>query len=71
MESDLSDRGARSCGQTPPMIRTAPRSSDRPQSRYADIVRAIDWLVHWRRLFLGGMPSTRFVVYEEGDTVLL
>ena len=51
---DRFDHGARSYARTLLKIRTAPKSSDRPQSRYANIALATDWLIHLRRLSWGG-----------------
>ena len=66
----LSGRAARSCGQTPLAIRIVPKSSDHPQSRFADIAQATDWLVHLRHPFLGETWSTHFAICEGGDTIL-
>ena len=68
-ELDLSGHEARSCGRILPVIRIAPKSSDRPQSRSANIAQATDWLVHLHHPFLGGMWLTRSVVCEEGDII--
>ena len=45
MGSGSSDHGARNCGRTLLAIRIAPKSPDHPQSRYVDIVQAIDWFI--------------------------
>ena len=69
MELESFNREAMNYGQTPQAIRTAPKSSDHLQSRSADTAQAIDWLVHLRRQFSGGMRSTCSVVCE-GDGIV-